>query len=270
MIETMPATTPASAIADTLARDGVVIIERLVPDRVLDQVLTELGPELEGSEIGGGEFFGGTSKRVSAIMARSATAAGIVGHPLLLEVMEEVLSPLSLTQQLQTAAVLQVWRGGAPQPLHRDEGVYYPFLQRTPGRPEHLLTVMTALSDFTAENGATRIIPRSHAWSPDRDGREDETVQAVMPRGSVALWYGSILHGMAVNRTDAPRTGFVFGYSLGWLRQEENHYLSVPPDAAHRLPYRVQQLLGYEQHGPLLGWSHDRDPANQLQAAQQW
>jgi ectoine hydroxylase-related dioxygenase (phytanoyl-CoA dioxygenase family) len=270
MIANLPTGSTATGVVETLARDGVAVVDRLVDEATVDAVLAELGTDLDASEAGGGEFFGGRAKRLSGILNRSVTAADIVGHPLLLEVMEEMLSPLSLTQQLQTAAVLQVWEGGAPQQLHRDEGVYYPFLPRLPGRPEHMMTVMVALSDFTADNGATRVIPGSHAWPADREGREEETVQAVMPRGSVAVWSGSTLHGMAVNRTATPRTGLVFGYSLGWLRQEENHYLTVPADVARRLPERVQQLLGYEQHGPLLGWAQGRDPANQLRAAQAW
>ncbi len=118
---------------------------------------------------------------------------------------------------------------------------------------------MWAVSDFTAENGATRVIPGSHLWEREREATEEDIVQAVMPKGSVLVWLGSLLHGMGVNGTDAPRTGLVSAYSVGCLRQEENQYLSCPPEVAAELPGKVQQLLGYKAHSPILGWVEDRD-----------
>jgi ectoine hydroxylase-related dioxygenase (phytanoyl-CoA dioxygenase family) len=64
---------------------------------------------------------------------------------------------------------------------------------------------------------------------------------------------------MAVNRTDRPRAGIVTGYSVGWLRQEENQYLTVPPEIAAGLPEHLQRLIGYQAHSPILGWVGGRD-----------
>ena len=55
-------------------------------------------------------------------------------------------------------------------------------------------------------------------------------------------------------------------YVLGWLRTEENQYLSVPPDVARTLPPKAQELLGYAAHdaladgGGYLGTVDLRDP----------
>lgn len=66
-----------------------------------------------------------------------------------------------------------------------------------------------------------------------------------MPKGSVILWMGRALHGLAPNRTDEPRTGVFFLFSVDWLTQGVNSYLTVPPEIARELPKEAQQLLGY-------------------------
>ncbi|GLP76626.1 hypothetical protein TUM20983_37360 [Mycobacterium antarcticum] len=267
-IVTCAADTPPADIARHLDTHGVCTIEGLLDDDQIEQLLAELGPDLTAATAGGGEFFGHRSKRLASIPARFPSCAVLLTHPTLLAVADQVLAEGCLTYQLQTAAVLEVWPGGTPQPLHRDFDVYAPYLTHQPDAPARLLSIMCALTDFTAANGATRLVPGSHRWEPQRQPIEDQTVQAAMPRGSVTLWLGSTHHGMAVNTTDAPRTGLVFGYVAGWLRQEENHYLAAAPDIAASLPPRLQQLLGYQQHGPLLGWVADRDPDAQLSAGQ--
>ena len=35
---------------------------------------------------------------------------------------------------------------------------------------------------------------------------------------------------------------------MGWLRTEENTFLTVPMEAVKDMPVRVQELLGYKPH----------------------
>lgn len=107
-----------------------------------------------------------------------------------------------------------------------------------------------ALTDFTAENGATRVVAGSHrylrAWHrPDLS----RCAQSVMPKGSALLYLGSTWHGGGANRSGCTRTGLINTYSLGWLRPESNHILEVPPQTARRYEERVRRLLGYTPHG---------------------
>ena len=66
-----------------------------------------------------------------------------------------------------------------------------------------------------------------------------------MARGSVLVFLGSVFHGGGANETDADRIGVNLTYNLGWLRQEENQYLSCPPELARSLSPQMQALLGY-------------------------
>ena len=253
---------PATAVGDivsALERDGVAIIRDIATPETIDRLLADIEPALAEQEPGSGEFFGYRAKRVGGIVSRSPVFAELIVDPLLLGLADAVLLPNCETYQIQLSGLLQVWKGGKPQPLHRDTVGYDPYLTLRPGTPEILLSMIWAVSDFTAENGATRLARGSQLWEPARKATDADIVQAVMPKGSVAVWLGAVLHGMAVNYTDTPRAGMVSGYSVGWLRQEENQYVVCPPDAAAALPEKVQQLIGYKAHSPRLGWVEGRD-----------
>ena len=65
---------------------------------------------------------------------------------------------------------------------------------------------------------------------------------------------GSTYHAGGSNASTAPRTGLTMTLDAGFLRQEENHYLSVPRDVVEQYPDDVRRLLGYAACPPLMGW----------------
>jgi ectoine hydroxylase-related dioxygenase (phytanoyl-CoA dioxygenase family) len=267
-IVSLPNDTTASAVGEILRRDGVVIIESLFDSALMDNIMSELQPHLAATEPGGGSWFGRRSKRVSGLVAKAHSFHKVITDPTMLAVGKAVLSSNCHRFQLQLSAALEVWPGGTLQPLHRDDGTYAPYLVPAPDK-ELMLSFMVAATDFTAANGGTRFLVGSHAGAVAPEaGDEALTVQAEMPKGSVALWLGSTLHGMSINTTDAPRAGLVSAYAVGWLRQEENQYLTVPPDVASGFPDDVARLLGYAAYSPILGWAGDRDSSLQTRVGQ--
>ncbi len=83
-----------------------------------------------------------------------------------------------------------------------------------------------------------------------------------MSAGSVFLYSGSVLHSGGENRSDQARLGVNLTYTLGWLRQEENQYLSCPPHIAKDLDPELQELLGYTQGNYALGYYSDPEGRN--------
>jgi ectoine hydroxylase-related dioxygenase (phytanoyl-CoA dioxygenase family) len=126
------------------------------------------------------------------------------------------------------------------------------------------VSTIWALTDFTEATGATRVVPDSHR-SAEVTATDADAVPAEMPRGSVVVYTGSTVHGGGANRSDETRVGLNVDYTLGWLRQEENQYLSVPTEVARTLPERVQRLMGYSMGSYALGYVDDlRDPISVL------
>lgn len=250
MLQSFQAGTARETVLEALARDGGVIVESQVSDAVLDAVRSELRPhfEREGA-LFQNDFNGFVTRRLGAILALSPTSAELIAHPYVLSIADAILLPHCDCYRLGSATAIEILPGEKQQALHRDDD-FYPY--RIP-EVEYQFGAMWPFDDFTRINGATRIVPGSH-WTGHRDSYANEDiVEAVMPKGSLLLYYGSTYHGGGANRSHAPRTGLINTYALGWLRQEENQYLAIPREIADGYPETVRRLIGYQAHGKYLG-----------------
>jgi ectoine hydroxylase-related dioxygenase (phytanoyl-CoA dioxygenase family) len=140
--------------------------------------------------------------------------------------------------------------GQGAQPIHRDRWAWGKHLSHV----EPQLNTIWALTDFTEANGATQVVPGSVAWPDGRQAEPGEIARAVMNKGSVLVYLGSVFHGGGANVSGEDRWGLNITYALGWLRQEENQYLSCPPDVAAGLEPELQALLGYAMGNYALGY----------------
>jgi ectoine hydroxylase-related dioxygenase (phytanoyl-CoA dioxygenase family) len=249
-----PDAAPDDAAA-AIARDGYVIIERLAVDTAA-KAQAELGPHIEAAPYGHTEFLGARTKRLGSLFRRSTAAQALAIHPKVLAIADRVLLPHCARYQLNFSGIMHLEPGAGAQALHRD-GILYPFLHPC---PPTLMPAMWAITDFTAENGGTQIVPGSHLWEHDREPMEEEVGYAAMPSGSVLIYTSGIIHGGGTNQSNSLRTGMALQYSLGWLRQEENQYLASPPEVARTYPERLQRLIGYDYGGPYLGFYNGDDP----------
>ncbi len=253
----------ATEIVEAFRTAGCAVIERLVDPEVVDRVRGEMDPHIAATPTGGDDFSGRNTTRTGALLARSRSSVDMVANPLVLEVAESVLSPNASSFQLHLTQIIAIGPGSTEQPLHRDQWCFdfFPF-------PEDMdveVSTIWALDDFTEENGATRIIPGSMLDPKEACADVHRAVPATMPKGSVVLYSGRTIHGGGANRSDKIRHALNVDYVLGWLRQEENQYLSCPPDVARTLPERVQKLAGYALGAYALGYVDDvRDPRDFL------
>jgi len=251
-----PYDTAPELIIPTLERDGYVIIENLLNADQLASISAELAPYLAARAPGDGNLMGQRTRRFGRLLLRSQTVQELVTHPLVLSIADALLLPYCVRYHINYTGVMYLEPGETAQPLHRDTG-FYPI--QNPA-PPLLLSTMWAISDFTANNGATCLIPGSRHWEDAREPTAAEIAVAEMPAGSVLLYIGNTLHGGGANRSDDPRFGLALHYALGWLRQEENQYLAVPPDEARALPQQIQELLGYSLGSAALGFVDHQDP----------
>ncbi len=247
---------PMTTITDALLEQGAVIVEDLLDPDLLSRFNAELDEHLtesaQGSERGFvnegvAAFFGDRTEHLAGLASKSTVfATEILTHSVYRAVCDAVLLPNCAAYQLNLAHVLNRGPGGTSQMFHRDEEVWS---QLPAPRPHIQLASVVALRDFTADNGATRVVPGSHLWDRDRRPNDAEAVPAVMKAGSGIIYLGSTIHAAGANTTtDQWRRGMHISYCLGWLRTEENQYLSIPLEQARELPRESQELLGFGVH----------------------
>ena len=192
------------------------------------------------------DFYGYKTVRIDGLPGKSTTFVEMIRHPALLAAADHFLLPNCYRYTLNTGQLIEIRPGETAQALHRDEAAWLHF---RPPRPQMSVEAMFALTEFTRGNGGTRIVPGSHRWDQSRTPEDDEIVAAEMAAGSAVVYLGNTLHGGSANRTpDANRRGMFMGFCLGWLRTEENFFLSTPIEAVRGMPQQVQELLGYEAH----------------------
>lgn len=266
------------SIVEAIRENGVAMIENLFEPDMMDLLHSKVESELNKVELGGGLGVG-HKRALAGLFARGREFSDVLLlNERVLELEDAILLPqcpmassaperppmdpylLNRAKlrpadplvgpnchhyRVNASVAMQVPKGGDNQTLHRDQWRYLPFMHRDPEGPELTMAFMVAVTDFTADNGATRYIPGSNKWPADREPQESEVVQAVMPKGSAGVWLGSVYHGFGKNVTDDPRLGIIFSFGLDHLAQEENQFLAVPPEIARTLDPRAQQLLGY-------------------------
>ena len=257
-----PPTDPAAR----LKREGYVILEnQLCPD-LLRSVSRELDPHFEAAPFGTGAFYGGETKRFGRALLRSRSVAALVLDSAIADIVESVLGPHCERLQLNLTQGIEIYPGAPAQGPHRDHDMW----GGSKTGIEYMVNVMWALDDFTIENGATRIWPRSNHMLDDPFLPEEEAAPAAMPAGSACLFLGSTLHSGGANNSKLPRRGLIISYCLGWLKPWENQWLAYPPDIASSFEPELAALVGYQQHLPSLGNFEGQCPSVLLGGDQPW
>jgi ectoine hydroxylase-related dioxygenase (phytanoyl-CoA dioxygenase family) len=255
----LQASEPAAEIAAALLDQGAVIVEDLLESDLLARFNAELDPLLAGASPDHegqflneaiGWFFGQQTRHVTGVAGKSPVFANeILPHPVFLAVSDAVLGSSCASYQLNIAHVLDRGPGSEQQYLHRDELVWIHLPQ--PHEEVQLASVI-ALGEFTAANGATRVVPGSHRWPADRVPTDADLVPAEMAAGSAVIYLGSTIHAGGANVTSTERRrGMHVSYCVGWLRTEENQFLATPLEAVRAMPRRSQELLGFAAHDAL-------------------
>ena len=246
-----------------IAEEGYTILEHAIELEFVDEIAEALHKvEAELGAVPADNLFEGThTTRVYNLLVHGPTFEKIPVHPDVLPVVEGVLDPGLLISSLSSIAI---GPGERPQPIHADDQVIPLARPHIP----IICNTMWAITDFTEENGATRLIPGSHLRDHAPNPLEHyDTIAAEMPKGSVLVWVGSLWHGGGANQTDTRRVGIAMNYCAGYIRQQENQQLGIPPQLVRTFPRRLQELVGYSVYNGLIGHIEKQHPAKYVLTA---
>ncbi len=257
----LPADTDPADVSAFLAEHGYAIVDDVVGGDLLDRFAEEIASWVDGSDAGRDEYDGQFTRRTGSLIERSPAARELVMHPIAVDTVKHFLGHAT-TVQLHLTQLISVGPGETKQKPHRDQMAFdfYPF----PADYHVQCNTMWALTDFTEANGGTHIHPGTSGLG-DEAAHIVSDSQAEMRRGSVLFYDGKVLHGAGANTSDSARQGVNITYAVGWVRQEENQFLTCSQEVARTLDDDLLKMMGYQQGAFALGYVGDQqDPLSKL------
>ena len=249
-LQHMPAEAESGAIVAALQQDGAVILDDVLSEGFIAALREETDPYMEHTSNGEDHFAGHHTTRTGGLLVRSEKCRELIEHQTILNPCNEFLAPYCERVQLHLTQIIRIRPGETAQTIHRDRWAWGKHLSHL----EPQFNTIWAITDFTSENGATQVVPGSTQWPDDQEIQPEQITQAEMKAGSVLVYSGSVFHGGGANTSVQDRIGINITYALGWLRQEENQYLSCPPELAKDLSPTLQGLAGYAMGQYALGY----------------
>jgi len=249
-LQHLPADAESSAIVAAVQQDGAVILDDVLNESFIAALREETDPYMEHTRNGEDHFAGHHTTRTGGLLVRSEKCRQLIEHETILNPCNEFLAPYCERVQLHLTQIIRIRPGETAQTIHRDRWAWGKHLSHL----EPQFNTIWAITDFTSENGATQVVPGSTQWPDDQEIKPEQITQAEMKAGSVLVYSGSVFHGGGANTGDQDRIGINITYALGWLRQEENQYLSCPPELAKDLSPTLQGLAGYAMGQYALGY----------------
>lgn len=251
-LERFATTEPVDALVGALDRDGAVVLRDFVDPGMAERLAHDFQTALDrvdwcnNEADHGDDFFGRRTKRLYGLVGIARDFEGVLMHPVVEAVCAAVLSPITRETVMSTSELMAIGGGEQAQALHRDGDSW---LNVPRPHPELLVSINLAVTDFTADNGATVVVPGSHRWEAGRRAAEHEKTSAVMERGSALLYNGSVLHGGGASKAQETRIGMYVGFIPSWLRPIENIVTTTSRDVLDRLPAATQRRIGYAPSG---------------------
>lgn len=223
---------------------GYLVLPGFVPPRMLAELRDRVEAlwEQEGSEAGSEFRYESGARRLANLVDKGAIFAELVSMPKILECIEHVIGPACKLSSLNARSTNP--NNGESQPWHVDARAI------ADERGYWVCNSVWMLDDFTVENGATRMIPRSHTWRrlPDAGntgslaGEELVTGEA----GTVVIMNAHMWHGGTANRTDRCRRALHAFYTRNDKPQQQYQKALLRPETVAGLTPQQRRVLAID------------------------
>ena len=191
------------------------------------------------------------SQYVRNLPVKTVLAHQLVEHPVIHGLARRMLGDDCVIGDISATSIGPQTTGGS---WHLDN----PLTQMPEPLPDFPLGIQVAwmVDDFTPENGATRIVPRSHltrkkpTWAR---GEQENEVALTAPAGSAAIWLGSTWHRAGPNSTDRPRRAVISFYQCSWIKPFSEYREVITAELAAQMSPAVRYLYGLSAYGVVRG-----------------
>lgn len=228
--------------AEQLDLDGYAPLPGVLSAAQLTAIRTRLAELLqaEGDQAGLEVHQENGADRLADLPNKGAMFDPCFTDPRLLACVAHVLGDFKLSSLNFRAAL----PGHGLQPLHADYGgpVW-------PGEFQVCNSVWL-LDDFTADNGATRVVPGSHRFTKRaREALDDpaaphpDEVRLIAPAGTVVVFNSHLWHGGTMNRSDQPRRALHSYFTRRANGQQLDQKKYLRPDTLGRLSPAARFIL---------------------------
>jgi ectoine hydroxylase-related dioxygenase (phytanoyl-CoA dioxygenase family) len=230
-----------------LDTDGYLVMERLMDQRLLDQLRRRVDElfEEEGAQAGAEFKQEPHSRRLANLVDKGEVFERVIDTPRILDCMEHVLGPRFKLSSLnvRSADPDNNWS----QPLHADSGAV------ADERGYWVCNSVWMLDDFTAQNGAIRMVPGSHRWgmAPDQAlsdlyAPHPQEILLTGLAGTVVVMNAHMWHGGTANRTAAHRRAMHVYYTRWDKPQQQYQKRLLRPEVQNRLSPVARRLLALD------------------------
>jgi len=212
---------------------------------------------------------GGINQRLWMLVNKGQCFRDMVEHPLIDELIGHILGDRFI---LSTHSANIAKRGGQRMGLHTDQWwmpqpvvpgsdhIRPSDISRIPSSdaitpnpqlgiaPAVVANAMWMLSDFTAENGATEVVPGTHLSGAQPNPNEETGVieQLIAPAGSLAIFEGRLWHGTGAHTAGEDRLGVLTTFCAPQFRQQENQVLGLDRNLWPSLSDKLKERLGFK------------------------
>lgn len=187
------------------------------------------------------------SQYVRNLPAKTELSDQLVENPLILGIARHLLGDDCVLGDITATSIGPGTDGGA---WHLDN----PLTQMAEPLPDFPLGLQVAwmIDDFKPENGATRVVAKSHLTrrKPDwKRGSGSNELALSGTSGSVAIWLASTWHRAGPNSTDQPRRAIISFYQCSWIKPFSEYRWSIDPKRIAQMSATAKYLYGFSANG---------------------
>lgn len=109
------------------------------------------------------------------------------------------------------------------------------------------INIMFAIDQFSAENGATMVVPGTHQTLsiPDQEYLKANAIPVECPAGSIFIFDSTLWHSAGANTSGADRLAINHQFTRSYIKQQIDYVRALDHETMLAQKPRTQQLLGW-------------------------